>query len=372
MKHLFVLTLIFLLAACTETSVVLKESNALHPGANPTIKRKPIPLPEIITEKKQPVTVQSSYTEEVKKLQVNRDMYTINAQEDQDLVVGKRNTHLHIKSNSLVDKYGKVYTGKVIVYFKEFTNPAEIAFSNIPMVYRTGKDELRMNSAGMFEIKATDTQGEELFVGKDEPILVDYKLVKKVPNNRFYRLDAKKNVWVEVSKIEEVDSTKYRGDFQIYFGNVNKKIKPLDFKNDSLLRREEIASKKYTGIINGLAVSQFGIYNCDQVYRLANPVAINAQYIDRSTKKKLADPVALSLIDLSYNGAFRFDPRKFTCDGQARNVLLLFCESGALYYLDEKQFKTMNLEGNGTYTFKMTNVSDKIKNTDDLKSLLNI
>jgi hypothetical protein len=391
MKPFVFFTPLFLLAACTTSPLGLKEPHALQPGVGIYVERNLLPPPEIVHPKKRQEVVTTSYAEEVKKLQVPVESYTVNTQQDNELVVGKRNTRLHIKANSLVDKYGQVCTGKVNIHFKEFTNSAEMAFSGIPMVYRTGKDELRMNSAGMFEITATDARGEEIFIGKDQSIQVDYKLVKKVPNNRFYRLDAKNNTWVEVSKIGGRDTAKnmnpvllkdnitgtmkleklYEGSTLIYranqaeIANGNQGNQPVNF-------REVDPGPLYTDLVNGLAVSRFGIYNCDQVYRLDNPVTINATYIDVATKKELVDLQVLSLIDLSYNGAFSYDPRKFTCNSQAKNVLLLFSKSGELYYMDEKKLSKVKLVNNGSFTFKMTNITSQIKGINDLKSLLNI
>lgn len=329
------------------------------------------------------VRTNSSYQEEVKKFSVEENRYKVDLSEETKIVAGNRGTVIKIPKNSLVDKNGNPYLGEANISFKEFTNSAEIAFSNIPMTYRSGKDELRFNSAGMFEINATTLTGDELYVGKDKSISVDYKLVKKNPGTDFYRLDKKKNAWIKVSSIIKpgggTRDTILSVEPIFIWGSSRKfKVEYIDFDTTGW-KGQEIPALNYTDgghaypdIVKGLSVNRFGVYNCDQAYRLANAVKVNASYVDSKTGEILNDLQSLSLIDLSYIGAFSFDPRQFICNGKGRNALLLFSKNGDLYYMGEEKFKTLQLENDGEYTFRMTNISDKVKSTEDLQKLLNL
>ena len=125
----------------------------------------------------------------------------------------------------------------------------------------------------------------------------------------------------------------------------------------------------YPDIVKGLAVNSFGVYNCDQIYRLQNKVNIFAKYVNENGDT-INDPHLLSLIDLEYNAAFSFDPNWFTCNHEANNVLLLFTKSGKLYALDKGIFQQLNIKDDCAYTFKMKNVTKMLTSTENLQAYL--
>ncbi|MBC7865054.1 MAG: hypothetical protein IAF38_18920 [Bacteroidia bacterium] len=142
-------------------------------------------------------------------------------------------------------------------------------------------------------------------------------------------------------------------------------------KSQTLLGGGGDLGHTYPPIISELNVDGFGVYNCDQIYRIGNFVSIKPKFVDNEGNeiKKLH---VLSMIDLKYNGAFSFDPRYFNCDPKSDNVLMLFTNSGKLYSLNKDEFKAMNITTGGEYSFKMTDVTDKIKTTSELKNYLGL
>ena len=118
-------------------------------------------------------------------------------------------------------------------------------------------------------------------------------------------------------------------------------------------------------------VTDTGVYNCDQIYRLAKRVQIKANYVDLEGNK-IKQLHVLSMIDLQYNGAFSFDPRNFVCDAKGKNVLVLFTKSGDLYIIGEQEFADMNIDRDGVYTFAMKKMTEEIKNSKDLALYLGI
>jgi hypothetical protein len=64
----------------------------------------------------------------------------------------------------------------------------------------------------------------------------------------------------------------------------------------------------FPDVVKGLNVSGFGIYNCDQIYRVKNRVQITVSSQD-SEGTPINDLHSLSLIDLNLNGAFSFNPK---------------------------------------------------------------
>lgn len=141
--------------------------------------------------------------------------------------------------------------------------------------------------------------------------------------------------------------------------------------NGTLLAEGANKGHTYPPIIKGLNIESFGVYNCDQIYRLPNPVNLLATYVDEQGKV-IKDGDVLSMIDLNYNGAFSFDPKQFSCSAEGDNVLALFTQKGKLYLLEKGAFEKMNIESSGDYTFVMTDMTQSIKNTTDLANYLDI
>ena len=112
-------------------------------------------------------------------------------------------------------------------------------------------------------------------------------------------------------------------------------------------------------------MESFGVYNCDQIYRLPHAIAIQASYEDENGKP-IPNLHVLSMMDLNFNGAFSFAPNRFLCDAKGDNVLALFTKKGQIYLLDKGEFAKMNINKSGKYVFKMKNMSETLKTTDDL------
>lgn len=141
--------------------------------------------------------------------------------------------------------------------------------------------------------------------------------------------------------------------------------------NSTLLAEGMDKGHTYPPIIKGLNIKSFGVYNCDQIYRLPNPVNLLATYVDEKGNT-IEDGNVLSMIDLNYNGAFSFAPGSFLCSVEGNNVLALFTHSGKLYVLEKGAFEGMNIKSSGAYTFAMTDMTETIGNTADLAAYLDI
>jgi hypothetical protein len=127
----------------------------------------------------------------------------------------------------------------------------------------------------------------------------------------------------------------------------------------------------YPNLVKGLNCPEFGVYNCDQIYTLGTPVDIRAQYVD-GKGKNIENTYLLSMVDLKVNSAFSFMPASFTCSAKGRNVLLLFTADKKLYAIREEEFRDMQIKKSGNYTFRMTEITDKVKTTDELREFLGL
>lgn len=331
---------------------------------------------------------------------VNSKDFEINPNMDTVIIVNSKGTQIHIPKYSFVDDSGKRITEIVTLKFKEYTNSAEIAFSQIPMNYELNNQSYCFNSSGMFEISG-EAQGTPVKMAYNKTLTIDYALAKQNPDISFFKLKSDKSNWVKIQDIQPNINQKI-GVNQIHLEDESKVkvswIRSLLHKlsnksinqggrhkgngafqikddgnreNGTLLAEGADAGHTYPDIIKGLNINGFGVYNCDQIYRLGNKVNVIATYVD-TNGNPIKNPNVISLIDLKYNGAFSFDPKQFICDADGENVLALFTKNGDLYLLDQPKFKEMNIKESGQYRFTMTNMTGKINNTKDLASHLGI
>lgn len=143
-----------------------------------------------------------------------------------------------------------------------------------------------------------------------------------------------------------------------------------DRSTSTLLRGGGDAGHTYPPLVRKLNVSDFGVYNCDQLYRLAKQITITPEFVD-----EWGEPIqglhVLSLIDLRYRGAFSLNPQNsFQCSKVGRNALLLFTHDGKVYFLSEAAYAEMEITASGRYTFEMADMTSEFQTVDDLRAAL--
>jgi hypothetical protein len=127
----------------------------------------------------------------------------------------------------------------------------------------------------------------------------------------------------------------------------------------------------YPNMVKGLQCSSFGVYNCDQIMRVPDRLAVKATYKDE-IGREIDNGHVLSMIDLNYNGAFSFSPQSFSCSKSGRNVLLLFTKDSKVYVVNEEEYKKKNVTQSGTYDFTMSDITDKVTDSEELRKYLGL
>lgn len=128
----------------------------------------------------------------VKNLDVYPDVYSYSAMTGADISYGS-GTRLSIPANAFEDANGAPVTGDVDITYREFRDPVDIVLSGIPMTYDSGGVVENFESAGMFEINASQN-GSEVFLRQGVKIDVNFAVVDTASTFNFYRLD-EKNGW---------------------------------------------------------------------------------------------------------------------------------------------------------------------------------
>ncbi len=143
---------------------------------------------------------------------------------------------------------------------------------------------------------------------------------------------------------------------------------PVNNQFTSSSDQQSKASENYSKLISGLSTTQFGVHNCDQIYRVGNPISIKPKFVDQFGVA-IEDGSILSLIDQNYNGAFSFSSRAFKCNPNGKNELILFTRSGKIYVLD-KFWSELNISKKGEHIIPMRDATDELNSTEGLRNYL--
>jgi hypothetical protein len=128
---------------------------------------------------------------------------------------------------------------------------------------------------------------------------------------------------------------------------------------------------EYPALVEGLSSPDFGVYNCDQIYQMQQPLVLSPTYVDENGTAIKNKHVAC-VMDLNFNGSFSFHPNNITCNGKGKNVILLFTDNKDVYMLSEEKYNELDVTENFRPVFKMKNMTGTIKTSDDLKAYLKL
>lgn len=289
-------------------------------------------------------------------------------------------TQIHVPENAVTYESGKQVIGNYTITYREYKNAAEITFSGIPMTYKDKKGEYQFNSAGMYEIRGTQN-GKELVLQKN--IIIDFNCTKNEAGINFYEMDDQTGEWTLLKSdlfaqqsivSQNTNSQAKTGVYSKAELRVKREIAPDSYEtpaNDIESSERSAAYEHYSNLVTGLESSKFGVYNCDQIYRVANQITFSPKYLDASTKKEIKKQNIVCLIDRGVNGSFSFAPKQITCDSKGKNIFLLFSGEGEIYALQADKNTPVDLSVKEP-VFLMERITDKVKTSDELKNYLEI
>lgn len=317
---------------------------------------------------------------------------------------------VQIPANALIDENGQNVKGKVTLRYREFRDAVDIAFSEIPMDYEQDGESYQFNSAGMFEIRAIQ-DGKPVYLKEGKSLKINFELTERMEGLSFYALADSNRRWAKLRDIplpgpeKRARNESHSEEFvelsdnsRTDTANIAIVREPIGFgmeeldsvgvpnpPGDGFPGRFEVSDERtngtllaasdsdpthhYTKIVRGLQSSTFGVYNCDQIFRLPAQVQIQAKYLNPAGVE-FRSFFHLSMINLQYNSAFSFSPNSFTVSTEGETALLLFLKGGAIYGIHPDDYAEMNITKSGSYTFEPENLFQKVETTKELKQWL--
>lgn len=132
-------------------------------------------------------------------------------------------------------------------------------------------------------------------------------------------------------------------------------------------------------LVRSLSLDNMGIFNCDQIQRLQNPVEVFAQYNKNNSNGKVS-PEAVYIIDkkinavLQYNGYRGYGPEKiaFSNSTDAQNVLLAINKNGTMAIYRTEDFKQNTFAEKTKFTFSVEELGNKYATVGELKKSIGL
>ncbi len=133
-----------------------------------------------------------------------------------------------------------------------------------------------------------------------------------------------------------------------------------------------------SNFIRTLSLSGMGIFNCDQVQRVQNPVILRASY--KNTNELLLAPTVTYIIDKSMNGVLayqnflssEYNTQRIVFGKNSKNTMIVFDAEGRLAIYYTEQFKQNNFSNNSSFTFEVNEIDSKMTSVADLRQILGI
>lgn len=125
------------------------------------------------------------------------------------------------------------------------------------------------------------------------------------------------------------------------------------------------------GLVKGLQVKGFGVYNCDQTLRIQEPIALNPTYYDKEDGSVLEDLYVACVIDLNLNASLTYHPNHLVCNKKGETKAIIFTNAKEIFLVETSAFKKVELV-DGPIALEVENIKAQIKRPADLKRVLAI
>ncbi len=140
--------------------------------------------------------------------------------------------------------------------------------------------------------------------------------------------------------------------------------------------RKEVLEEEASadGIIRSLQLDGFGIFNCDQVFRLKDPILVKANYQGKDAQRFAANRTYL--VDDKINAVLTYTPNEdgtpVSFSPYSNNRLMAVNDDGTVVIYTPEQFRQDNFRDKSSHTFKMTEPDTKVSSVADVRKLLGL
>lgn len=119
-----------------------------------------------------------------------------------------------------------------------------------------------------------------------------------------------------------------------------------------------------------LSISGFGIWNCDQIRRIQQPVTLRPAYVDGSGKRLYIH--SISVIDESINGVLSFPGQKFSFSKVSPSVIVAIAHNGERYFMDREAVAAIEADTPDGIFLQLNPIPKEVDTADEMRDLLGL
>lgn len=175
----------------------------------------------------------------VETLTIPTNSFVVNTEMD-SVIIYSTGTIITIPTGAFVDEDGNDVKGKVEIHYREFHDQIDILLSGIPMNYDSAGISYQLESAGMFEITATQ-DGKPVSLKPNKSLTVNMiSHSSNVTDYNIYNLDTVKQKWEYISE----NTAKNNTCISAFEDRVGGDVKPNDDIKTFIAEQKPIIPKK--------------------------------------------------------------------------------------------------------------------------------
>jgi hypothetical protein len=162
------------------------------------------------------------------------------------------------------------------------------------------------------------------------------------------------------------------------FTNWKKRVRDIRLDNYANKRSLDKNMARAEGLSYALRVTNFGLYNCDQIFNLIRRLARDQDHTFVMAAYKSADghrvvPKTVSVMERKTRMFFTLpDPVKMVYVPERQVDIIVMGTDGHFYRLSRNEYANLDLKNHKSHTFVVENITEKIQTPRDWADLLEI
>jgi hypothetical protein len=123
-----------------------------------------------------------------------------------------------------------------------------------------------------------------------------------------------------------------------------------------------------SNIIRSFSIDGMGIWNCDQIYRIQDPIKVIAQYKDGDGNK--IKTTATYVVDKKLNGVLQYNSDEIIFSPSSDNIFIAVKENGDIAYTTSEDLRLQGFANNRYFVFPLKDVNASSTTVEDLRKLI--
>ncbi len=139
---------------------------------------------------------------------------------------------------------------------------------------------------------------------------------------------------------------------------------------DQVTKSRQVAAQNADIVFRTVSLNDMGIFNCDRIGKLINPVPVIVSWNDTEGNK--LEPVRTFVMDKELNGIMSFYDNNITLDPGTSKAVIIVDEEGKLAFSTEESLKEIAFVSGEKVTIPLTKLQEQPKSEEEFGKLLGL